>query len=74
MEQFKQFFIRHFEKIMVGVILTATFVGTYVIEEKSVVLNFYYLPVLSAGYYLGRRMGILAAVFSILAVVISVEI
>jgi putative nucleotidyltransferase with HDIG domain len=71
MEHFKQYFIRHFEKIMVGVILAATFVGTYFIEEKSVILNFYYLPVLSAGYFLGRRLGVLIAVLSILAVVIS---
>ena len=74
MEHFKQYFILHFEKIMVGIILAATFVGTYFIEEKSVILNFYYLPVLSAGYFLGRRLGVLIAIFSILAVVISVLI
>jgi putative nucleotidyltransferase with HDIG domain len=71
MEQFKEFLIRNFERILVGVILVAAFAGTYFIEEKSIILNFYYLPVLSAGYFLGRRMGILTAVFSILAVVIS---
>jgi putative nucleotidyltransferase with HDIG domain len=70
MEQLKQFIIRNFERILVGVILVAAFAGTYFIEEKSVVLNFYYLPVLTAGYFLGRRMGILTAIFSILAVVI----
>ena len=70
MEQFKEFLIRNFERILVGVILVAAFAGTYFIEEKSVILNFYYLPVLSAGYFLGRRMGILTAVFSILAIVI----
>jgi putative nucleotidyltransferase with HDIG domain len=37
--------------------------GTWVIKEKSVLLNFYYLPVLLAGYFLGRRKGILTAVF-----------
>ena len=72
MEQFKQFILRHFEKILVSVILIAAFAGTYFIEEIFVVLNFYYLPVLVAGYFLGRRMGVLAAVFSILAVVICV--
>ena len=46
MEQFKQFILRHFEKILVGVILIAAFVGTYFVEEKFIVLNFYYLPVL----------------------------
>ena len=70
MEQFKQIILRHFEKILVGIILIAAFVGTYLIEEKFIILNFYYLPVLTAGYFLGRRVGVLAAVFSILAVLI----
>jgi putative nucleotidyltransferase with HDIG domain len=72
MEQFKQFLLRHFEKILVGIILMAAFVGTYLVEEKFIILNFYYLPVLTAGYFLGRRIGVLAAVFSILAVLICV--
>jgi putative nucleotidyltransferase with HDIG domain len=70
MEHLKQFFLKHFEKILIGVILIVAFLGTLFIEEKSLVLNFYYLPVLVAGYFLGRRMGVLTAVFSILMVVI----
>jgi putative nucleotidyltransferase with HDIG domain len=72
MEQLKQLINQNFERILVGIILIATFLGTYFIEEKSIVLNFYYLPVLSAGYFLGRRTGVLTAIFSILVVVISV--
>ena len=71
MDQFKQFVSKHFERILIVIILMATFVGTYFIEERSIVLNFFFLPVLSAGYFLGRRMGVLTAVFSILVVVIS---
>jgi putative nucleotidyltransferase with HDIG domain len=71
MDQFKQFIVRHFEKVLIAIILVAAFIGTYLIEEKNIVLYFYYLPVLSAGYFLGRRMGILTAIFSILVVVIS---
>jgi len=70
MENVKQFIVQHFEKILVVIILMAALTGTYYIEEKFVVLNFYYLPVLFAGYFLGRRMGVLSAVLSILAVVI----
>jgi putative nucleotidyltransferase with HDIG domain len=70
MERFKQFVVQQFEKILVGVILLTAFVGTYFIEEKSIVLNFYYLPVLSAGYFLGRLTGLLTAIFSILTLVI----
>ena len=71
METFKQFIVKYFEKIMIIIILAAAFLGTYLIGEKSIVLNFYYLPVVSAGYFLGRRLGVLTAVFSILVVVIS---
>jgi putative nucleotidyltransferase with HDIG domain len=70
MERFKNFVVTHFEKILVGVILLAAFLGTYFIEEESIILNFYYLPVIVAGYFLGRRLGVLTAVLSVLAVVI----
>jgi putative nucleotidyltransferase with HDIG domain len=72
MDRMKQFFLKHFEKILIGVILIAAFLGTLFIEEKTLILNFYYLPVIVAGYFLGRRMGVLAAVFSILMVVVCV--
>ena len=71
MERFKVFIVKHFEKILIVIILIAAFIGTFLIEEKSIVLNFYYLPVLSAGYFLGRRFGVLTAIFSILVVVVS---
>ena len=51
MDQFKQFIVRHFEKALIIIILVAAFIGTCLIEEKSIVLYFYYLPVLSAGYF-----------------------
>jgi putative nucleotidyltransferase with HDIG domain len=72
MEEFKELILKHFEKLLVGIILLAAFAGTYLIDEKSVVLNFYYLPVLFSAYFLGRRMGVLTAIFSILAVLICV--
>ncbi|MBU1208379.1 MAG: hypothetical protein KKH04_15875 [Proteobacteria bacterium] len=40
-EGFKQLVIRHFERILVGLILLMAFIGTYFIEEKSIILNFY---------------------------------
>src|SRR4030042_3100431 len=74
MNHFKQFILKHVEQILVAVILIAAFFGTYFIEEEFIVLNFYYLPVLIAGYFLGRRMGVLTAVFSVLAVLVFVLI
>jgi putative nucleotidyltransferase with HDIG domain len=71
METFKRFIVKYFEKALIIIILIAAFMGTYLFEEKSIILNFYYLPVLTAGYFLGRRLGVLTAIFSILVVVIS---
>ena len=70
MENAKQFVMKHFEEILVVIIFVTAFVGTYFIEEVSLILNFYYLPVLVASYYLGRRIGILVALLSILDVLI----
>jgi len=70
MDQLKQFIMRNREKILVGIILVAVFAGAYFIEEKSVILNFYFLPVLSAGHFFWRCMGLLTAIFSILEVAI----
>ncbi len=74
MEGFKQFIFQSFEKILVSLILLAAFAGMYFIEEKTIVLNFYYLPVLVSSYLLGRRLGLLTSVFSILAVLLFVAI
>ena len=70
MERFKQFAFKNFEAILIFAILLAAFLGTYFLDDPSVVLNFYYLPVLVASYFLGRRMGLLTAILSILLVLI----
>jgi len=62
--------MKHFEKVLVAIIFVVAFFGTYFIEEVSLIFNFYYLPVLVASYFLGRRIGILVAILSILDVLI----
>ena len=68
--QLKQFLLLNFEKTLAAALLAGTFLGAYFIQDAAVVLNFYYLPVLVAAYFLGRRSGLLVAIFSILLVVI----
>ena len=68
MQYLKQFILKYFEAIIVIVIFVAAFVGTYIIKEVSLILNFYYLPVLVSSYLLGRRKGIFVAVLSIVNV------
>jgi putative nucleotidyltransferase with HDIG domain len=74
MESIKQYIMKHFEKILVAIIFVVAFFGTYFIEEVSLIFNFYYLPVLVAGFFLGRRAGILVALLSILDVLICAMI
>src|SRR4030067_3670918 len=70
MERVKQFVMKYFEEILVAIIFVAAFVGTYFVEEVALVLNFYYLPVLVGSYFLGRRIGILISLLSIVDVLI----
>jgi putative nucleotidyltransferase with HDIG domain len=70
MDKIKLFLVRHFEKILVFVILAAAMLGTFFMKDKTLLLNFYFLPVVFASYYLGRRLGVLSAFLSVLAVIV----
>jgi len=72
MERVKQFFLKHFEFVLVAAVVVSVFVAHLLIERRSAFLSFYYLPVLLSGYYLGKRQAVATAVFSVLAVVILV--
>jgi putative nucleotidyltransferase with HDIG domain len=72
MDKIKLFLIRHFEKILVFIILLAAILGTFFMKDKTLLLNFYFLPVVFASYYLGKRLGVLSAFLSILAVIVCV--
>lgn len=65
MQKVKYFLLKHFEKILVLIILTAIVAMTYFVSYKMGFLNFFYLPIIIAGYYLGKRMAVLTAVFCI---------
>jgi len=69
MEKIKAYFIENFEQITVLVVLLSVTCISYAIDEKLVMLNFYYLPVLLAGYFVGKRAAVLVAILSVLAVV-----
>ena len=60
---------KNMEKVIIVSILLGGVLGIFLINEKSVVLNFYYIPVLIIGYYLGRRHAVLAANFCVLSVI-----
>jgi hypothetical protein len=63
MDQAKHFVAEHFERLLV-VGLVASIVGIHwFIDYKVAFLSFYYLPVIVAGFQLGRRGGTFSAVF-----------
>jgi putative nucleotidyltransferase with HDIG domain len=68
MERIKTFIVSNFEQITVLTILVSVAVMSFFLEEKLVMLNFFYLPVLAAGYYVSRRASMLVAILSILMV------
>jgi putative nucleotidyltransferase with HDIG domain len=68
MQTVKSYVTRNFEGFVVLVILSSVIGITYAVEEKMMMLNFYYLPVLMAGYFIGKRAAVLVAIFSVLSV------
>jgi putative nucleotidyltransferase with HDIG domain len=70
LDKIKVFLVRHFEQILVFIILAVAILGTFFMKDKTLLLNFYFLPVVFGSYYLGKRLGVLSAFFSILAVII----
>ena len=68
MEKIKEYFFKHFEKIIVVSILLGIVLINYFTPYKIGFLNFFYLPIIAAGYFLGKRMAVLTAVLCILIV------
>ena len=68
MEKFKRYLFDHFESHFIFSILISVILINFFIFTKVAFLNFYYLPIMLAGYYLGRRKAVLGAFFAILMV------
>jgi hypothetical protein len=62
-ERAKLFFFRYFERMFVLLLVGAMLVIHAVIEQKFAFLSFYYLPVILAGFYGGRRFAVLSSLF-----------
>lgn len=74
MDPLKKFLFKHFEKIIVLSILIGIIFVNYFATYKIGFLNFFYLPIIFAGYFLGKRMAVLTAFFCILVVIIFIII
>ena len=64
----KQFFHGNFEKIFIIASIIAAALITYFVPNNISFLNFFFLPVILAGYYVGVRLSVPGAVFCVCAV------
>src|SRR3990170_2852513 len=69
MDKIKAFLIKHLEKILILGLTIVILITNYFITQKMAFLNFYYLPVLVSGYFLGKRYAVYTSLFSISLVV-----
>jgi hypothetical protein len=70
----RKFLYTHFDKITVGVVIALTALTHFLVVNKLMFLEIYFLPTLVAGYVLGRRSGISVAIFSVALVTYFVVI
>jgi adenylate cyclase len=64
----KRYLVQNFENVFVLLTLVSTAVVNYLVPTKLAFLNFYFLPIILAGYYLGSRRAVLGALFCALMV------
>ena len=68
MQKVKALILRHFELVVVVVLVLATAFAVLVAANKVAFLNVFYIPVLIAAYFLGRNTGVMVAVAGVLMV------
>src|SRR5215210_5181597 len=67
-ERLKLFVLANFEALFVLIVVAAMLVIHAVIDYKIAFLSFYFLPIITAGFYLGRNTGVLVAVMTVMLV------
>jgi HD-GYP domain-containing protein (c-di-GMP phosphodiesterase class II) len=63
LERTKQFLFRNFERTLVLLLVASLLVINSLIEQKFAFLSFYYLPIILAGFFGGRRFAVVAGLF-----------
>src|SRR5205823_8422332 len=59
----QQWILRHFERLLVLLLVASLLVINSLIDQKFAFLSFYYLPIILAGFYGGRRFAVVAGLF-----------
>lgn len=74
MKRIKDFIQRNFEQVFIVIVLATVFFINYFVPHKLAFLNFYFLPVILAGYYMGTRRSVMGAGLCIVIVIAYVLI
>jgi len=69
MRRVRGYTLRHFQGILLSSILAGIVIIAFLVKFRFSFLNFFFLPVILAGYFLGKKMGVLTSVLSILLVI-----
>ncbi len=72
--QLSQFIQSNFEKIFILVSILAALLITYFVPNNISFLNFFFLPVILAGYYVGVRLSVPGAVFCLCIVLFNAAV
>jgi hypothetical protein len=64
----KAFALKHFETTLIIIIFSGIVVIAFLVNYKFAFLNFFFLPVILAGYHLGKRQAVLTASLCILLI------
>lgn len=70
MKRSRGFVREHLELLVVATMVAGTAALILIVVNKLAFLNFFYIPVLIASYFLGKRQGVLAAIAAVLMVVV----
>lgn len=72
MKKIKALIQAHFETALILLILLGILATIFLVHYKFAFLNFFFLPVILSGYYLGKRRAVLTASLCILLVVLYI--
>jgi len=67
-KRIRAFALRHFETTLIVLIFLGIAATAFLVHLKFSFLNFFFLPVILAGYYLGKRQAVLTASLCVLLV------
>jgi hypothetical protein len=70
MIKIKKFIVQHFEASLIVLILVGILAIVFLVHYKFSFLNFFFLPVILSGYFLGKRRAVLTSFFCILLMVL----